>query len=155
MKTYDLLKNHCSKIFFSGAGNFWYEDNVIGNDKSFFYRLYATILLSTYVFVTILEIMAAVIGDLPKDEKSDSVSFAVSHPIVMIKIFSVILNKNLIKSLNKDMVKVCEMYENPMLMSERYRIIKINILAYVVVVYGSVAAFVLEGLRKTFTGEIL
>ncbi|XP_026332445.1 uncharacterized protein LOC113239608 [Hyposmocoma kahamanoa] len=153
MKTYQLLKSHCSKIFFSGTGNYWYEGNAIGNDKSLFYRLYAIILISTYAFMTVLEIMAALIGDFPNDEKSDSVTFAVSHTIVMIKIFSVILNKNLIKSLNKSIATVCETYENPMLMAEKYRIIKINILAYVLVVYGAVAGFVFEGLRKLFSGS--
>lgn len=155
MKTYDLLKSYCSKIFLSGVGNFWYEDNIIGNDKSFFYRLYTTMLISTYAFMTILEIMAAVVGDFPNDEKGDSVAFAVSHTIVMIKIFSVILNKNLIKSLNKRMATICETHESPMLMTEKYRIIKINILAYFVVVYGAVAGFVFEGLRKLFSGKML
>ncbi|KAH9641438.1 hypothetical protein HF086_011467 [Spodoptera exigua] len=55
--------------------------------------------------------MAATMGDFPPDEKRDSVSFAVSHTIVMIKIYSVIANKSLIKKLNHKMITVCERYE--------------------------------------------
>ncbi|KAJ0175162.1 hypothetical protein K1T71_009303 [Dendrolimus kikuchii] len=151
MKNYTYLKNYCNKIFFVGTGNFWFEENS-KDDKSLLYRMYSTILFFTYGLMTILEIMAAVIGDFPEDEKRDSVSFAVSHTIVMIKILSVMLNKDLIKSLNQKMVSLCQCYEEELLMEEKYRIIKINVVAYFVTVYGSAACFVFEGLRKVGNG---
>lgn len=140
-------------IFRIGSGNFWFEEDKIGHDKSLFYRAYTTMLFFMYGFMTVLEIMAAFMGDFPEDEKRDSMTFAVSHTIVMIKIFSVVLKKNLIKNLNLKMIKVCEQYETPSLMAEKFKIMKINVVAYFVTVYGSCFFFVFEGLRKLFNGE--
>ncbi|XP_026493171.1 uncharacterized protein LOC113398585 [Vanessa tameamea] len=153
MKNYRILKGLCKKIFLIGTGNFWYEDDVIGDDNSISYKMLKYILFSIYGFMTLLEIMAALIGDFPEDEKSDSVTFAVSHTIVMIKIFSVLSNKELVKKLISDLIKVCEVHEDEIIMKEKYRIIKINVTAYFVVVYGSAACFVFEGLRKVFEGS--
>lgn len=136
-----------------GSGNFWFEDDTIGDDKSLFYRAYNTLLFFMYGFMTILEIMAALMGDFPEDEKRDSVTFAVSHTIVMIKILSVVLNKSLIKSMNRKMITACEQYETPSLMADKYKIMKINVIAYFVTVYGSCFFFVFEGLRKLFDGK--
>lgn len=155
MKNYDILKTYCQRIFLVGSGNFWYKENEIGDDRSLFYRAYNILLFFTYGFMTILEIMAALTGGYPEDEKRDSVTFAVSHTIVMIKIFSVIGNKSLIKTLNHKMVTVCESYEESALMAQKYKIMKINVVAYFVTVYGSAFFFVFEGLRKMFTGEII
>ncbi|XP_022834383.1 uncharacterized protein LOC111362088 [Spodoptera litura] len=153
MKNHYILKTYCERIFLIGSGNFWYKESEIGNDQSLLYRTYNAVLYFIYGFMTILEIMAATMGDFPPDEKRDSVSFAVSHTIVMIKIFSVIANKSLIKKLNHKMVTVCERYEENMLMAEKYKIMKINVLAYFVTVYASAFFFVFEGLRKMLTGS--
>lgn len=152
MKNRYILKNLCRKIYLSGAGDFWYEEGVIGNDKSFTYVMLCSILFLIYVSMTILEIIAAVFADLPKDEKSDSVSFAVSHTIVMIKIFSVMSNRKLVKELNYKMVEICEAYEVEKTVAENYKIMKMNVYAYVTAVYGSCACFVFEGIRKMQTG---
>ncbi|CAH0588026.1 unnamed protein product [Chrysodeixis includens] len=153
MKNYNILKTFCKRVFLIGSGNFWYKENEIGDDRRLFYRAYTALLFFIYGFMTVLEIMAAVIGDFPEEEKRDSVSLASSHMIVMIKIFSVIANKSLIKTLNHKMVTVCESYEDEALMAEKYKIIKINIVAFIAMVYGSVACFVFEGLRKVFIGS--
>ncbi|CAH2087082.1 unnamed protein product [Euphydryas editha] len=152
MKNYHILKGFCKRIFFIGSGNFWYEDEVIGNDNSISYKMLKYILFSIYGFMTLLEIMAALIGDFSEDEKSDSITFAVSHTIVMIKIFSVLSNKKLVKKLIHDLIKICEIHEEEYLMKEKHRIIIINIVAYFTTVYGSAACFVFEGLRKTLEG---
>ena len=155
MKNHYILKTCCERIFLVGSGNFWYKENEIGDDRTLLYRAYNALLLFMYGFMTIFEIMAAVMGDYPEDEKRDSVSFAVSHTIVMIKIFSVITNKSLIKDLNRKMVSVCESYEETPLMAKKYKIMKINVVAYVSTVYGSCFFFVFEGLRKVFTGKLI
>lgn len=155
MKNYFILKTHCRRIFLLGSGNFWYEDNTSKNDKKLLYVLYTFILFFTYGYVTILEIIAAVMGTFPEDEKRDSISFAVSHTIVMIKLFSVIRNKDFIRTLNRKIVTICEKYEDETLMAEKYRIIKINVIAYYVTVYGSAACFVFEGLRKLYEGKFI
>ncbi|XP_050349713.1 uncharacterized protein LOC126773131 [Nymphalis io] len=153
MKNYHILKSFCKKIFLIGSGNFWYEERVIGDDNRISYKMLKYILFSIYGFMTLFEIMAALIGDFPEDEKSDSVTFAVSHTIVMIKIFSVLSNKELVKQLISDLIKVCEVHEDEILMKEKYKIIKINVAAYFLVVYGSAACFVSEGLRKMLEGS--
>lgn len=155
MKNHYILKTYCERIFLIGSGNFWYKESEIGNDQSLLYRTYNAVLYFIYGFMTILEIMAATMGDFPPDEKRDSVSFAVSHTIVMIKIFSVIANKSLIKKLNHKMVTVCERYEESTLMEEKYKIMKINVVAYFVTVYASAFFFVFEGLRKMLAGELI
>ncbi|XP_045450327.1 uncharacterized protein LOC123659110 [Melitaea cinxia] len=153
MKNYHILKGLCKRIFFIGSGNFWYEDEVIGNDNSILYKMLKYILFSIYGFMTLLEIMAALIGEFSEDEKSDSVTFAVSHTIVMIKIYSVLSNKESVKKLIHDLIKVCEIHEEESLMKKKYRIIKINVVAYFITVYGSAACFVFEGVRKTLEGS--
>ncbi|KAL0870523.1 hypothetical protein ABMA27_005496 [Loxostege sticticalis] len=153
MKNYEILKNYCKKMFLVGSGNFWYESGIVGDDSSWYYKIYSRTLFSIYGFMTILEIMAAIFGDFPGDEKRDSVTFAVSHTIVMLKIFSVVSNKGLVKTMNKNMVKICEAYEEPTLMAAKYRIVRINVLAYFSVVYGSAACFVFEGIRKLNAGS--
>lgn len=152
MKNYYILKTYCSKIFLVGPGNFWFEDNTIGDDKSLFYRVYSSLLFLLYGFMTVLEIMAAVMGHFPEDEKRDSVTFAVSHTIVMIKIYSVIANKGRIKDLNRRMIEICERYEDDKLMAAKYKNIKMNVVAYFLIVYGSVMCFVFEGIRKVLVG---
>nr|QEE82757.1 odorant receptor 39 [Conogethes pinicolalis] len=153
MKNYVILKTYCEKIFLVGSGNFWYEENEIGNDNSWYYKIFRGTLFSLYGFMTILEIMAVIFGNFPEDEKRDCVTFAVSHTIVMIKIFSVVSNKELIRTMNRNMVNICEPYEEPKLMADKYRIVKLNVMAYFCVVYGSAVCFVLEGLRKLFDGS--
>ncbi|VVC98493.1 unnamed protein product, partial [Leptidea sinapis] len=153
MKNYIILKAFCKKIYLVGSGNLWYEADEVGNDNKTYYKILSTVLFSVYSFMTALEILAALIGDLPKDEKSDAISFAVSHTIVMMKLYSVIGNKTLIKQLLYDLVKVCETHEEEALMIEKYNRVKVNITAYIVIVYGSVACFIFEGLRKVYNGS--
>ncbi|KOB66659.1 Odorant receptor 22 [Operophtera brumata] len=150
MRNYNILRTYCEKIFLIGSGNFWFENDTIGDDKSLFYRAYNTLLFFMYGLMTILEIMAALMGEFPEDEKRDSVTFAVSHTIVMIKILSVVLNKSLIRRMNQKMISACERYETPSLMADKFRIMKINVIAYFATVYGSCFFFVFEGLRKLF-----
>nr|UTQ10512.1 odorant receptor 10 [Glyphodes caesalis] len=153
MKNYVILKTYCEKIFLVASGDFWFEEGKIGDDSSWFYNIYRGTIFSLYGFMTILEIMAAIFGIFPEDEKRDSVSLAVSHTIVMLKIFSVISNKKLVRTLNYNMVKICEGHEDPVLMAKKYRIVKINIWAYFITVYGSAACFVFEGIRKLYAGS--
>ncbi|XP_013183707.1 uncharacterized protein LOC106129648 [Amyelois transitella] len=153
MGYHSILNNYCKNIYLIGSGNFWSDERETGDDKSILYRLYRTILFSTYAFVTILEIMAALFGEFPEDEASDSVTFAVSHTIVMIKIFSVVLNKELVRSMNQDMIKACEKYEEEAVVLETYRSVKINAISYFATVYGSAACFCFEGYRKMKAGS--
>ncbi|XP_014360575.2 odorant receptor 47b-like [Papilio machaon] len=152
MKDFNILKSFCQKIYFVGFGNFWYEEDV-GDDRKMIYRIYNVLLFFIYGSMTVLEIFAALLGDFPKDEKGDCVTFAVSHTIVMIKMFSVIGNKELIRKLNYDMVSVCEEFEETSLQKKKYYNIKINVIAYFVAVYFSAACFVFEGLRKVKEGS--
>ncbi|XP_028159326.1 odorant receptor 7a-like isoform X2 [Ostrinia furnacalis] len=153
MNNYDILKNHCKKIFFSGSGDVWYEEGTIGDDKSWYYRLYSWSLFSMYMFMTILEIMAAMFGDFPEEEMRDSVSLAVSHAIVMLKIYFLYSNKNLLKTMNQNMVRICEAHEEPSLMAHKHRIVKITLRVYFGIVYGSTFCYVIEGIRKLFDGS--
>nr|QIJ45795.1 olfactory receptor [Glyphodes pyloalis] len=153
MKNYVILKTYCEKIFQVGSGDFWFEEGKFGHDNSWYYKIYTGTLFSLYVFMTILEIMAAIFGVFPEDEKRDSVTFAVSHTIVMLKIFSVLSNKKLIRTMNYNMVKICEAHEDPELMAEKFKIVKKNIWAYVITVYGSAACFIFEGIRKLYEGS--
>lgn len=153
MKNYIILKTYCEKIFLVGSGNFWFEENAIGQDHSWQYKIFRGTLFSLYGFMTILEIMAATSGVFPEDEKRDSVTFAVSHTIVMLKIFSVVSNKKLLRVMNQNMVSIGESYEEPKLMAEKYKIVKLNVMAYCITVYGSAACFVFEGIRKLYAGD--
>ncbi|CAH2230137.1 jg12487 [Pararge aegeria aegeria] len=67
--------------------------------------------------------------------------------------FSVISKKKLVKKLIRDLIKVCELYEEDSLMVDKYRIMKINVVAYIITVYGSAACFIFEGIRKTYDGS--
>nr|WPO56494.1 odorant receptor [Leucinodes orbonalis] len=71
----------------------------------------------------------------------------------MLKIFSVVSNKKLIRKMNKNMIQICEEYEEPGMMEVKYRMIKINVVAYFVTVYVSAACFVFEGIRKFYEGS--
>ncbi|XP_023941591.1 uncharacterized protein LOC112048335 [Bicyclus anynana] len=153
MKNYLILKKFCEKIYLVGSGNFWYEKGVIGDDSNVLYKLYTYGVFIIYGFMTLLEILAALIGDFPEDEKRDSITFAVSHTVVMIKMFSVISKKKLVKNLIRDLIKVCELHEEDSLMVEKYKIMKINVIAYIITVYGSAACFIFEGLRKMLDGS--
>lgn len=152
MKNYYILNTYCRKIFLVGSGNFWFDDNTVGNDKSLFYKLYTSLQFLLYGFMTVLEIMAVMMGNFPEDEHRDSVTFAVSHTIVLIKMFSVITSKKRIKELNKRMIEVCEPFEEENLMADKYRNMKINVVGYFLTVYGSVMCFVVEGIRKLYVG---
>ncbi|CAF4827212.1 unnamed protein product [Pieris macdunnoughi] len=153
MKNYYILKTFCKRIFLVGTGNFWYENAEIGDDSSIYYRTLSSILFFAYCFMTLLEIMAAFMGDFPEDERRDSITLSVSHSILLIKIFSIIYNKKIIKQHMYDIVRVCEMYEKESLLKERYRFLKMNVLAYCITVYSSAAFFVLEGLKKSYSGS--
>ncbi|XP_028026673.1 uncharacterized protein LOC114240354 [Bombyx mandarina] len=152
-KNHYILKTYCDKIFLVGSGNFWYQKTESRNDKTLLYKIYSCVLFFTYGFMTVLEIMAATMGDFPDDEKRDSVTFASSHTLIMIKFISIIKNKELLKRLNRKMMMICEAHEEQTLMDEMYRIVKINVVAYCVAVYGSVTFFVFEGLRKFYDGS--
>ncbi|OWR44043.1 olfactory receptor 22 [Danaus plexippus plexippus] len=97
--------------------------------------------------------MAALFADFPEDEKRDSVTFSVAHTIVMIKMFSIIVNKKNIKKLISDIIAVCESHEEESLMNEKYKVMKINVIAYFFTCYSSAACFVFEGLRKMYEGN--
>ncbi|XP_013183708.1 uncharacterized protein LOC106129649 [Amyelois transitella] len=153
MGYYSILNYYCKKIYLVGSGNFWDDYREIGDDRSIVYRVYSTVLFSIYAFVTILEIMAAMFGDFSEDEASDAVTFAVSHTIVMIKLISVIYNKQLVRSMNQDMAKACEKHEDNALISETYRSVKINAFGYFSAVYGCAACFCFEGYRKMRAGS--
>ncbi|XP_045512994.1 uncharacterized protein LOC123707187 isoform X2 [Pieris brassicae] len=153
MKNYYILKTFCKRIFLVGTGNFWYENGEIGDDSSIYYRTLSSILFFAYCFMTLLEIMAAFMGDFPEDERRDSITLSVSHSILLIKIFSIIYNKIIIKQHMYDIVRVCERYEKESLLKERYRFLKMNVLAYCITVYSSAAFFVLEGLKKAYSGS--
>nr|ALM26210.1 odorant receptor 21 [Athetis dissimilis] len=153
MKNHYILKTYCERIFLIGSGNFWYKENEIGDDRTLLYRAYSGLLFFIYGFMTVLEIMAATIGDYPEDEGRDAVTLALSHTIVMIKIYSVVSNKSFIKKLNEKMVTVCERYEEDALMAEKYKIMKINVIGYIVNVYGCCFFFIFEGIRKRFSGS--
>nr|XP_037874246.1 olfactory receptor 21 isoform X1 [Bombyx mori] len=152
-KNHYILKTYCDKIFLVGSGNFWYQKTESRNDKTLLYKIYSCVLFFTYGFMTVLEIMAAMMGDFPEDEKRDSVTFATSHTVVMIKFISIIKNKELLKTLNRKMMMICEAHEEQTLMDEMYRTVKINVVAYCVAVYGSATFYVFEGLRKFYNGS--
>ncbi|CAH0399499.1 unnamed protein product [Chilo suppressalis] len=152
MKDIFILKTYCQYIYRVGSGNFWYEERIVGNDRSLSYKIYRGLHFFLYGCLTILEIMAAIFGVFPSDEKRDAVTFAVSHTIVMIKLFSVISNKALIKQLNKNMTELCEEHEEQQLMAEKYKIVKINVAVYFIIVYVTAVFFAFEGLRKLFNG---
>ncbi|KPJ13510.1 hypothetical protein RR48_02135 [Papilio machaon] len=76
MKDFNILKSFCQKIYFVGFGNFWYEEDV-GDDRKMIYRIYNVLLFFIYGSMTVLEIFAALLGDFPKDEKGDCVTFAI------------------------------------------------------------------------------
>lgn len=155
MDSYSLVKWICKNNFITGVGNFWFEDESVGDDSGFLYKMYGVILFLVYGSTTVLEIMAALFGEFPDDEKRDSVTFAVSHTVVMVKLFSVINNKQMIRVLNRKMATVCEEYQTVKLRDTNYKMLKINIIAYVTVVYGCMACFVYIGLRKMFNGKYL
>lgn len=102
--------------------------------------------------MTSLEIMAVFMGELPDDERRDSITLSVSHPVVMIKIFLIIYNKKIIRQYVYDIVRVCKPHEKESMTNERYRLMKLNVTAYFVTVYSSAAFFVLEGVKKAYSG---
>ncbi|XP_032514559.2 uncharacterized protein LOC116768051 [Danaus plexippus] len=153
MKNYNILQKLCKRIFYVGFGNLWFENGVLGDENSIPYRIYFYISFSLYGFLTLLEVMAALFADFPEDEKRDSVTFSVAHTIVMIKMFSIIVNKKNIKKLISDIIAVCETHEEESLMNEKYKVMKINVIAYFFTCYSSAACFVFEGLRKMYEGN--
>ncbi|XP_053611526.1 uncharacterized protein LOC128675845 [Plodia interpunctella] len=148
-----ILYSYCKNIYLVGSGNFWSNENEVGDDNSISYRLYSLSLFSIYIVMTILEIIAVLYGNFPEDESSDALTFAVSHTIVLIKMFSVISNKKLVRSMNESMIKVCKKHEQNELVLEMYRTVKINVIGYFVTVYGASVFYVFEGLRKMYSGS--
>ncbi|XP_063539695.1 uncharacterized protein LOC134748819 [Cydia strobilella] len=153
MKNYFILKNLCRKIYLAGAGDFWFEEGEISQGKSLRYRLLCFIVFSTYISMTLLEIIGVFFGAMPNDERSDCTSFAVSHTIVLCKMFSVIVNRKRVKELNRKLVEICKDHEDEHRVAENYRIMKINVVAYAVSVYGSFVFFLFDGVRKMMTGS--
>nr|AFC91727.1 putative odorant receptor OR19 [Cydia pomonella] len=153
MKNYFILKNLCRKIYLVGAGDFWFEEGEISKGKSLRYQFLCFVLFSIYIFMTVLEIIGVFFGDMPKDERSDCTTFAVSHTIVLGKMFSVILNRKRVKELNRKLVEICANHEDEHRVAENYRIMKINIWAFAVSVYGSFIFFLFEGIRKMMSGS--
>ncbi|XP_063627454.1 uncharacterized protein LOC134798957 [Cydia splendana] len=153
MKNYFILKTLCRKIYLVGAGDFWYEEGEISKGKSLRYQLLCFILFSIYISMTGLEIIGVLFGDMPNDERSDCRTFAVTHTIVLVKMFSVILNRKRVKELNRKLVEICKDHEDKHRLAENYRIMKINVRAYAVSVYGTFVFFIYEGIRKMITGS--
>nr|ARO76441.1 odorant receptor 36 [Conogethes punctiferalis] len=150
MRNYVILRTYYEKIFLFGSGNFWYEENEIRDDSTRHYKAYKVTLFTLYGLMTALEVMGAIFGDFPEDEKQDCIALAVSHTIVMLKIFSLDANKELIRTMNRNMVEICEPYEQQKLMEEKFRMVKINLAAYFTTVWGSTFCFILEGFRKLY-----
>nr|QEE82754.1 odorant receptor 36 [Conogethes pinicolalis] len=150
MRNYVILRTFYEKIFLFGSGNFWYEENEIGDDSTRYYKAYKATLFTLYGLMTALEVMGAIFGDFPEDEKQDCIALAVAHTIVMLKIFSIDANTKLIRTMNRNMVEICEPYEQQKLMEEKFRMVKVNLAAYFTTVWGSTFCFVLEGFRKLY-----
>ncbi|KAL4710958.1 hypothetical protein ACJJTC_017923 [Scirpophaga incertulas] len=154
-KNYDILKSFCKYMFFMGYGNFWYEngESSVGNDKNILYRIVSFLIFTTFGIMTSLEILAALYGEFSEGEKADSVILSVSHTIVVIKIYLMILYKEKIRLLNEKMVKICEPYEDNQIKENRLRLIKINVYGYAVSVYIPLFLFLMEGIRRVFAGS--
>lgn len=154
MKDYPILQSAFRKLYLAGVGNFWYEDDLIGDETRFFYQLCRVLMFATFVMMTVLEILAITIGNFPDDERGDATTFALSHSIVLLKILSVCLNKRTIRSLCRKLVTTCEQHEEDTKMARKYKMIKINVIAYMICVNMSLVSFVFEGCRKLyFDGE--
>ncbi|XP_047996396.1 uncharacterized protein LOC125234231 [Leguminivora glycinivorella] len=153
MKNYFILKTLCTYIYLAGGGDMWFEEGEISKGKSLLYQLYCCILFSIYISMTVLEIIGVFFGDMPSDERSDCTTFAVSHTIVLGKMFSVIVNRKRVKELNKKLVEICKDHEEEQRLAQNYRIIRINVVAYAVSVYSSFFFFLFEGIRKMMTGS--
>ncbi|XP_059047895.1 uncharacterized protein LOC131843278 [Achroia grisella] len=153
-RNYDIVSTYCKGIYLVGPGNFWFvEGENVGDDRRWTYRLYTFILIALYLMMTILEILAVLFGDFPEKEAGDAFTLAVTHVIVMMKIFTVISNKELIRNINKNMIEHCKKYEKPLVMESMYRTVKINVTVYVLTVFVSLACFIIEGLKKSFQGS--
>ncbi|KAL4704471.1 hypothetical protein ACJJTC_019570 [Scirpophaga incertulas] len=154
-KGYDILKSVCKKMFLMGYGNFWYENdnNSIGNDKNILYRIVSFLTFTTFGVMVSLEMMAALCGDFSGGEKADSVILSVSHTIIVIKFYLMILHKEKFKLLNEKMVKICEPYEDNEIQQKRLKVIKINVYGSAVAVYSAVFLFLMEGVQRVFRGS--
>ncbi|XP_059051862.1 uncharacterized protein LOC131846544 [Achroia grisella] len=153
-RNYDIISAYCKGIYLVGPGNFWFvEGEKLGDDRRWPYRLYTFILIALYLMLTILEILAVFFGDFPEKEAGDAFTLAVTHVIVMMKIFTVISNKEIIRNINKNMIEHCKKYETPLVMENMYRTVKINVTVYVLIVFVSLACFIIEAIKKSFEGS--
>lgn len=152
MQDYNLLLKYCKTLYYIGTGNFWYEEGAIGDDTSILYYVYSFALYAMYITLAILELLGGTIGDYPPKEKSDGFVAAVTHVMILVKIYVVISNKKIIKKMIRDLIKVCEKFEVDNLMLEKYRIIKINIIIYFIVVYATLFAFIIQGVINVIKG---
>ncbi|CAG4935156.1 unnamed protein product [Colias eurytheme] len=143
-----LLRIFCKYVYYSGSGNFDYEDTF---KESIFYKLYTVLSFSVYVTMILFENFAAMFGKFPEVEKNSAVMFSAIHNIILAKMFFLLYHKNSIRKLNYEMATVMEYIEVEHIMEEQYRKVKFGITFYAVSVYLSLGAYGIESLRKVIS----
>ncbi|XP_063540046.1 uncharacterized protein LOC134749070 [Cydia strobilella] len=146
LRTKFLLKYCCKFLYYTGCGNYWYEDI---NHETIRFKLYRFISFSIYTVMIFLENVAAVFGSFPSVEKNSAFMFAAIHNIVLAKFYLFFYHKVSIKKLNSEMGAVGENLEEDNVMKKQYWKVKYGNLLYVVTVYMSLGAFGLESTRKS------
>ncbi|VVC95242.1 unnamed protein product [Leptidea sinapis] len=143
-----LLRSFCKFVFYSGAGNFYYDETY---NESIAYRLYTIASYSVYVTMILLENIAAIFGNFPEVEKNSAVMFAAIHNIVLAKMFLLQYHKRSIKKLNFEIVAIMENINNERVMKAQYTRVKYGISFYAVSVYLALGAYGIESLRKVIS----
>ncbi|OWR52357.1 olfactory receptor 8 [Danaus plexippus plexippus] len=140
-----VLEEYCKYVYYSGAGNFWYDTSF---EESIKYKLYHYISFSIYLIMILLENLAALFVDFPEVEKKSAVMFSAIHDIILLKTYFLLFYKSSIKILNCEMASAMEEIEKENVMKQQKLRVQWGIIFYAVTVYLSLIAYGVESLRK-------
>ncbi|XP_041981013.1 uncharacterized protein LOC121734466 [Aricia agestis] len=123
MKDVDILFRLCKAIFWIRGGNYWYDEEAIG-DADVFYRIISFAIYFCYFGMTFLELLAAGIGNVSIDERCHALSHGVSHAGYVLKFISITINRRAIQKLLRDLILVCDSLEDDETGMRKYKQIK-------------------------------
>lgn len=128
----------------------WYENNERDNTV---YAIYSFVVFLILDIFTLLELLVVFFDGFPQNYVNEAAMFGVTHGLMGIKRYTVKLNKEKVKILNRDMVKACLIHENDDMYKTQFKKLRINMILNISTVYVTVFMYICNGLVRMFAGE--
>lgn len=148
LKTKYLLRGFCKYVYYSGCGNFWYEDIY---KETVMYRIFNVVSYGAYTTLVLLENLATLFGNFPAVETKSAIMLAGAHNIVLFKLYLLVYHKGSIRKLNLDMGSLGESLEEETVMKKQYRKVKWGCLFFSVTVFLTLLSYGLASARRALT----